>query len=547
LRNLPRVVWLVVAVQTLLLLAIGVLYPTFQEPDEVLHVDYVLAHRHGEWFDGPAERLPQVGVIRAWATLPQAQLGLHVGDEKVLPRSERKSFDGLGTKPAPSAYQPNQMVQHPLGYYGLAAGWSYLLPGFEHHRYDIQVWWLRLLSVLLMMPVPILIYLAGRRLTASHGVALLASLLPMVFPSYLRTGASVSNDVLMVTLGAWLMYELAKVLTGDLTKKTAVRVGVSWGLMLLVKGFALVMPPVIVLAYLVGARGRLRERIRGSVLPIVLAGGLGAALGGWWWVRNELVYGVVQPHGRGDAWPVQRLYGVHLGGTIIGLLHGFASRMIHRTFGSLGLIDNPSLPTPVLTGLFVIGLVMLIGGVWRGFSGAHAPRLAALTYVLPVPLLLGVVLLGIKHIWSVSQSIPGVQVRYVWAFIGAIVLPTAVFMAWASVKLRVERWRNAICFGLILLFEVASALLVLGQQFGTATGSVATKLHSGSKFVTAWYPFTPVVSVTLVVLAAVASVALIVALARDAIAPSEAVPDAAPIEGDAPREPDASGEPAFAS
>ncbi|HEY3736234.1 MAG TPA: glycosyltransferase family 39 protein [Jatrophihabitans sp.] len=516
LRTLPRIVWIVVAVQTLLIIATGLLYPTFQEPDEVLHVDYVLAHRHGEWFDGPAERLPQSGVINSWATVPMTQLHQHLGDKTITPRSERKSFDAVGTAPMPSNTQPNQMVQHPFGYYGLAAGWSYLLPDFEHHRFDIQVWWLRLLSVLLMMPVPILIYLAGRRLTANPSIALLASILPMGLPTYLRTGASVSNDVLMVSIGAWLMYELAKVLTGDLTKKTALRVGISWGLLLLVKGFALVMPPVIVLAYLIAARGRIRERIRRAISPLVLAGAVGVALGGWWWIRNEIVYGAIQPHGRGDLWPSTRLYGRHLGGSKVDLLTGFIKRVVHRTFGSLGLVDKPSWPTVLLTTMFIVGLLLVLGGIWRGFAASSAPRGAALTYFLPVPLVLAVVLVGIKHIWNTSHTIPGVQVRYLWAFMPGIAVPVAVLIVWLAARLRLSRFAAVICYVLIGVFELCNALLVVSQQFGDPTGSWFSRLRSGLHFVIGWYPFSPVLSVLLIVLTAAGGLVLGGALLRQA-------------------------------
>ena len=73
-----------------------VLYPTFQNPDEAAHVDYILAHRHGDWIYAPGKRSYQGGVILATGRVPNTQFQTHVGRRPILPRDQRPSFDKLG-------------------------------------------------------------------------------------------------------------------------------------------------------------------------------------------------------------------------------------------------------------------------------------------------------------------------------------------------------------------------------------------------------------------------------------------------------------------
>lgn len=69
--------------------------------------------------------------------------------------------------------------------------------------------------------------------------------------------------------------------------------GVVTGLALLTKGFALVLVPWIVGAYLLAPGAGARRRLVAARVAWVL--GLAGAFGGWWWVRNAVTYGRVQP------------------------------------------------------------------------------------------------------------------------------------------------------------------------------------------------------------------------------------------------------------
>jgi hypothetical protein len=526
--SVPRVVWLVVAVQTLVLLFAGVLYPTFQQPDEVAHVDYVLAHRHGQWLDGPGQRHMQSGVMAAWAEVPRITAP-HLGATLILPRSQRKSFDALGRGSVDPAGLPNQMVQHPPGYYGLATVWSYLLPGFSHHRFDIQVWWLRLLSVLLMVPVPVLIYLAARRLTLSGPIAVTASIIPLAVPTYVRTGASASNDVMMVCFGSVILYLLARVATGDLGKRTAVGVGLAWGILLLSKGFGLVMPPVIVLSYLVGACGTFTQRIRQGWLGAVIAGAVGAALGGWWWIRNEVVYGVLQPDGYGPNWPIARRYGAHPVGTTKQWLLDVYHSMMHRMFGSLGMVDLPTWSYPVLDRAFWFAILLIAIGLWRGYRGSPAPRWAAVTLALPAVFVLMIIVVQSHTAYRITGIAAGLQARYLWGYILGLAVLAAAGLHWLCERIRIGRYATVLAAVLTFAYITSSTLFLLDAEYGTTGGTLRRRIWKGVHYIFGWYPFSPLFSAVLVLALAVSVVVLLVVLVRDAAhrdgEPAAAAPD----------------------
>lgn len=505
LRSVPPAVWLLVLLQTAWLLCVGVVYPAFQAPDEAAHVDNVIAHRQGQWFADPGERLLQTGVLRAFGSVPPTHSERHQSDAHTpQPRRERASFDELGTAPAPPQSLPNQMVQHPPLYYGLAAGFTWLVPGFDELRFDLQVFWLRVLSTLLLAPVPLLLFLAGRRLLRSDGAALVAAALPLAVPSYLRTGASVNNDVLLVLLGSLVAVLLAAVLGGDLRKRVAVLLGLAWAGMLLTKGLALVLPPVIVAAYLVGASGGLLARVRAAFVPAVLAGATGALLGGWWWVRNVALYGKVQPRGYGDAWPTQRIYGVRRGATNEEFLEGVALRLVKRTFGSLGLIDGPALPVPLVVTLFALLVLGVLAGLVLGFPGARSPRLAGLTLLAPVGLCLLLILVQIHPIYWQSRLFPGIQLRYFLPFLAGVVLP--VGLALHRLGGRWRRWVPAAVVLTITAYQSAVMLWYVRTEFGSARGGTGHGLSTGLDYVLGWSPWPTayaVVTVLLVVAGAV--------------------------------------------
>ncbi|PZS12501.1 MAG: hypothetical protein DLM57_18870 [Pseudonocardiales bacterium] len=506
-HRFPLPVWLLVALQGMIMLGITVLYPPFQEPDEVPHIDYVIAHRHGEWFDAIGERRFQSGVLVAYELVPKTQNGTHVGVRPPPARSTRKSFDDLGTAPSDSLF-PNQMVQHPPLYYGLAAGFSYLLPHFSHQRFDVQVCWLRLLSVLLLLPVPLLIYGAALRATQRPTLALVAATLPLSIPSYLRIGASVTNDSLLTLLTVLAAALLVRIAWGDRGRRTAVLLGLAWGAALLTKGFALALPPAIVLAYLAGGHGSLRDRVRGGWPGIVTAGVIGCAVGGWWWVRNLVVYGLVQPDGFATLPEGVRQQGFgkdHPPAGDIDFFFGFFRLLGRRLWGSLGLIDQPSLPRPLLFIPAALLLLSLVGAVLAGLR-RHRSRLdvpgwtagRAVSLIAPTVLTLGVTYVGSRSTYLRGRPLGGVQARYLLPTVLGLAICAAIVAHLAAGRMR--RWLPLAALLASLGFMTASVYTVLDVEMSSTDPDRTRRLADALHFVLGWAPFDSAVSATILAL-----------------------------------------------
>ena len=544
-RRRPGVLWFVVALQTFLMLGMTILYPAFQNADEGAHVDYVIAHRHGEWFDGPGQRLYQYGVAMATGQVPNTQFATHVAAPPPN-RAKRLSFDAIGTTKvlAPVNHTTNQMTQHPPLYYGLAAGFSYLIPDFSHQSFDWQIFWLRAFSTLLLIPVPILIFGAARRLTGNDNLGLLASLVPLAFPAYLRTGGSVTNDSLLVLATVALTAALVRVSLGDLTRRTAVVVGALWTVGLLTKGFALAMPPVIVLAYLVGAEGSFGQRIKRAWQPIVIAGVIGSIAGGWWWVRNEIVYHAVQPNGLGniDDATRQAVSGPdHAGGTDVSFFGHYFSLLGQRTFGSLGLLDVPSLPHTGLEAMAFLLLLVLIAGIAFGAPRLRGkPELAflrswsfgrAVVLILPTILIAMLLYVGARSVYLHGGQLPGIQIRYLFP----TVLGPAIIVAVALSRVvgdRLRRWLAPLYLLVSMVFLAISVQDVLDVEMSYASAKTyLARVKGAVHFVVGWAPFGSFGSGLIVGGAAAAALATLVGLVLRAVrsprgAAAEPFPDA---------------------
>ncbi|MEO7058318.1 MAG: hypothetical protein ABI083_01220, partial [Lapillicoccus sp.] len=237
------------------------------------------------------------------------------------------------------------------------------------------------------------------------------------------------NDVLLILAVSVLMVALTRVVTGDLTTRTAVVVAVSLAVALLAKGFALVLPPVILVAYVwAGTRDRpgwpdLWRRLRRPAAVVVV----GAVVGGLWWLRNLVLYGAVQINGLGpDA--TATLFGPPDGrGTTSAFVPEFLRQVASRIWGGVGLPDEP-LPGPVIVwGWLAVTTAGLVAALVLPSSRGMRPRLAILT--LPAVLVMSVVGAGSLadyHQWS--AYLHGAQGRYV--YLAIVPFSAGVVLGW---------------------------------------------------------------------------------------------------------------------
>lgn len=279
------------------LLTAATLYPTYRAPDEPAHVDQVRAIADTWSIPDVGERrlsrqvvdsYPLVGYLSG---VPGEAPPLVAGDAP--PRGSRPAFADVA--PDEPTTLANQMAQHPPFYYLLAAGWLRLLDAIGPVAFDLEVWWLRLLGVLVVAPLPWLAARTTRHLGTRPSVAAGAAVGCLAVPMLVHIASSVNNDVLLVSLSGVATLHAAALAAGDLRPRRAAWLGLAVGSALLTKLFALALLPLVAGAVVVAWSRDRRSRkavVAGAVSAIVAL-----AVGGWWWVRNLLVHGTIQPSG----------------------------------------------------------------------------------------------------------------------------------------------------------------------------------------------------------------------------------------------------------
>ncbi|MDQ1710389.1 MAG: hypothetical protein QOG49_1774 [Frankiaceae bacterium] len=298
-RGVPLIGWLIVALHALVFASYAVLVPYYRSPDEIQHVDMAVHLAHSLDYPRPQQRQISLGVMNSTVEAGYGRVPTRSPTENrpldaaaARPRRDRPSFDALG---GDQPYvEGNQMGQHPPLYYAVAAVVLRVVPGSGHWPWDRVVHLLRLLSVLMVLPVPLLSFATARRLGGSVAVGVTASLFTLAVPEFAHVGSSVNNDNLLVLLMSAAITLVAYVATGDSSRRTALLIGGLGALALLTKGLVLFAPAWIVVVYGAVAWRRADSRFawRG-----VVAAATAAALGGWWWLRNLAVYDAVQPRG----------------------------------------------------------------------------------------------------------------------------------------------------------------------------------------------------------------------------------------------------------
>ncbi|MEO6712663.1 MAG: phospholipid carrier-dependent glycosyltransferase [Mycobacteriales bacterium] len=297
--GIPLVVWLIVALHALVFASYAALVPYYRSPDEIQHVDMAVHLQRSLDYPLPQERQISLGVMNSTVSAGYGGVPTRSPSEnrpldptRATARSERPSFTELG---GDEPYvEGNQMGQHPPVYYVAVAAVLRVVPGSADWPWDRVVHLLRLLSVLMILPVPLLSYVTARRLGASLAVAVTASMVTLAIPEFAHIGSAVNNDNLLVLLMGAAIMLIAYVVTGDSSRRTAVLLGGIGALALLTKGLVLFAPVWIVLVYAAAAWQRADSRFlhRG-----ILAAAITSVLGGWWWIRNLVVYDAIQPRG----------------------------------------------------------------------------------------------------------------------------------------------------------------------------------------------------------------------------------------------------------
>lgn len=432
------------ALITALVILVGVLWavltPPFRAPDEPQHVNSVLRLAYGGGWPAAGEALvgPAVDAAREQAALATDVPGRHLDRgylppfvdvppvpdaDRVVVTGENALADplppGTETRHLPTAVV-DQMTQHPPLYYALAAGVLHAT-GTAEARWDRQLLVLRLFDVALLLPVPLLTAAAVRRVVdarrrgggpspGGRAAALVAAAFTLFVPQVGHILGSVTNDALVTLSGAAIAYLCARVVTGDLRWRTAAGLGALVGVGLLTKVMAAFAVPAVVAAYALtaGPRGR-------RVAGLLVAGVLALAVGGWWWVRNLLVLGTVQPVGIPDRFPD--------GPVPTGLwyfVRTVVTSLTRSFFGNFGWLEV-RLPDAV----FWTAAVLVAGLCALAVARGPARRATAVLLLQPVALWCGVVVNAWPD-YAAHGWISAVQGRYLFAGLLALGAGTAL-------------------------------------------------------------------------------------------------------------------------
>lgn len=522
--------WLVVLLHLAVMLGQTAVFPNVRSPDERQHVDLILQVRQGDaWpWPGPGTAYVTQGVTAGGFVDADSLDGpLHLADRQdVPPRGERPTYaDAGGTTPL-TAEEPdgvvapvfNQLVQHPPLYYLLGAGVVGLVPGWQDLPLD-QVWLLlRWWNALLALPLPLLLFAAARRLRLPGPLPVAAALVPLAVPELTHLESAVNNDNLLVILGACATLLVIRVLTGDLSRRTAVLLGLVTMLALLTKGFALMFPLWILLAYLVaGYRYRARLRTAATSLLVVAVTTLPGVA---WWVRNVLVHGMLQPHGTHATPPdLTPVYGWADGG--LTWLGRFTERMITLFF----VQDHAATREQDASWWMArVALVVILAGLGTALVRRPVPRLDALVLLFPIPALAGIVARGSWEQFAAFHELGAAQQgRYLYTGLVGLMV---VALAGAAV-LR-PAWRRTVPAALLVL----AVGMHLAYQYDVwhlywmphdaGPGAFAAALAA----VGHWYAFPSAVLVAVLVAGVALGVAVTISLTRTAL--GEPRPEHAP-------------------
>ena len=430
------------------------LTPLYRAADEPTHVDLVLRLADGGSYAAPGSlqvhprvraSFPLAGLSSAERPELAALYPLPYASTDVPARDV--PFDELPSDPALPPF-PNQMTQHPPLYYLLLAGSTHLLPGFGDWSFPHQVAGLRLVSALLLLPLPVLAAACARRLGAPGAVQLTAALLPLAVPQLAHVGGSVNNDALLVLLGAAAALPLVQVSRGDVSRRTAVAVGLLLGLALLTKAWAVGLLAWAALAYGLAVLPAAR---RGRALTSgLLAGGLAMVVGGWWWVANVVRFGALQPQGM-DLLPARDLEP-----DLWAFTTGMLTRLTASTWGNFGWLEVQVAEQVRVAAALVVVLGLSLAVARRsepaGARTAMAVALAALCVQFAV-----VYQQSLKN-YLRGGYFAGLQGRYLFSFVAVVAALVAVGLC----GLLPERRRH-------LAPRLALASVVLLQAVGVLT------------------------------------------------------------------------------
>jgi small subunit ribosomal protein S36 len=513
-RRIPAVVWWISALHVTLLLAYSVLMPTYRAPDEALHDD--LSHVFSEEFRYPAwdERDTGAGILHSLNIVQFHTGSRHLEASAAPHKDDRPSIDELDEQPRPRGI--NQLSQHPPLYYAVAGTLERgveLVTGDPIGAFDVEAWFYRLVSIILVAPLPVIIWTIGRRLGLPDPVAIAATLIPLAIPQYLHMGSVANNDSLLILLFWLLTPVILRLADGDVRARTAALAGLLTGLALYTKGFALVLPLWVAAALLVALRRLGRAHLRQVTVAGLTYSAMSLAFGGWWWIANLVRYGEPLPSRQTQlAPPIEsdvRDYG--------NFFEGWSSATIRRFWGEFGWFDVhiPGVAIRAATAVVIVGLVV---ACIRRDRVAGSPIGNRLLLAAPITLLVALQFTLALHAYIQLGRMPGLQGRYWFGALAALAVIVALGLA--NLFRRAARWLPLAVLAGAVAMNALAVHTILGYYWA-APGSAFT---SQVRAAVAWAPLQGEVLAAGAAVGAVIAVVTLVQLVATTLRPGAAPP-----------------------
>src|SRR5574341_478433 len=165
--------------------------------------------------------------------------------------------------------------------------------GWPWHGIALNVHVMRLLGLLWGGAAIILTYHLAQRLRPAESggewMPVAAAVVVGFNPTFLYITSSINNEALAVAIGAALSLALVHVAAEGLTPRRAALLGILTGLAALTK-WTLVPFAAVALATVLISEAMRREPLRQGLL-LISAIAIAAAVSGWWYIRNAMLYG----------------------------------------------------------------------------------------------------------------------------------------------------------------------------------------------------------------------------------------------------------------
>lgn len=485
------------------------LIPTGRSADEIYHAGAgIYLSEYQEW---PGFKQLPVIFSRQATTL------LGIVDEETeypaldaaetIPRGERPAFADLQVEPTGI----NNLGQHPPLYYALLGAVHTVLPAST--EFVTEIWVYRLVSALILTPLPLLAAALARLWGASRPIVLAAAWSVFAVPQLAVLGGAVNNDNLLTASAAWAFFGMALIARGDHRTRTALWTGLALAVALMSKAFGLLLLPTACLALLLGWRRtrRTATALRSAIVLLVTA-----MLGGWWWIYTYLAYGTLQPSGHLAALKDGPL---PLADGILPTLEGLVTVVPVRFWAFLSVKgqDNafPIGLSIALTAAFTILIVVML----LRRNNYSAGRLTAWAFTAPFVLTLAVLASQILRLYLKTGVVRGLNGRYLFFAL----LPVLVLVVLSLPPL--VRGRERLVTWLVmsggLVFSCWSAQRALAYHWGTSRGF---EPEADLRGLVAWAAVPPAATVTVGLVAVIMAVVTVVATVRSLSASSSSRP-----------------------